>query len=392
MKKLITIFFCFFIISNLFASELDKVQELIEIKKYDEALDLLRDLSEDGNIDAHKVLASIYVNGGYVKQNIRLAILYLNRAVDAGDSRAALTLLNVINDHGHNLKLDDFDRITKISSKKFQNETKKIIEKIKTKNIILFPDINKSPEKPIKNNEQTETIEVKNRIGWILFDTDWGVLNNIEQYWSKAKSGGTGFFINDNGYIVTNYHVVEDCKKIVIHPNITAESSLAQIINQNIPHDLALLKVNNKSPMFLSISEKKPLLGAKITVGGYPSSLSLGHSIKITQGILSGSLIDGKKENDFLDIIDAAVQQGSSGSPVINENGNLIGVVHAVQRDLANQVEQTLNYIINWESLKKFLKNSNIKYNVDRYDKSLSSVTLAGQLQKTAVTILCIGK
>ena len=95
MKKLITIFFCFFIISNLFASELDKVQELIEIKKYDEALDLLRDLSEDGNIDAHKVLAFIYVNGGYVKQNIRLAILYLNRAVDAGDSRAALTLLNV---------------------------------------------------------------------------------------------------------------------------------------------------------------------------------------------------------------------------------------------------------------------------------------------------------
>ncbi len=392
MKIYINLILCFLFIGKIYADDLSKVEEYIYLEKYDDALVLLKTLSDNGNIDAHKTLASIYVVGGYVKQDIKLAILYLNKAVDAGDSDAALTLLKVINEHGGNVDIEDIERISNISSKLYKKDTERILNKIKDKKITNYPEkLVKSHDKNL-DNEIYELEELENRQGWALKDTNWGNLDGIQNYYSKLKGVGTGFFINKNGYVVTNQHVVDNCENIIIHTNVSTESALAKIIEQNISKDLALLKANKRSPMFLSISERKPLLGSKITVGGFPTFDSLGYSIKITQGILSGALITGEKEIDYLDIIDAAVQQGSSGSPVINENGNVVGVVVAIQVDRENQVEQTLNYIINWESLKKFLINSGIEYNIDKYNKKLSSVVLARQLDKTAVTVLCIGK
>ena len=181
---------------------------------------------------------------------------------------------------------------------------------------------------------------------------------------------------------------MENCEQALIYPNLTNESAIANKIKDNKINDLAILKINKPSPMYLSISKNKPLLGTDIIVGGFPTPENLGISIKITKGIISGS--DTRFE--FLDIIDAAIQQGSSGSPVINSSGNIIGVAVGTQIDQKDNNEQTLNYIVNWNSLKKFLKNSYINYSVDNYDKSISTVDLAKQLERTAVTIMCLGK
>ena len=62
------------------------------------------------------------------------------------------------------------------------------------------------------------------------------------------------------------------------------------------------------------------------------------------------------------------------------------------QLDQEGNSEQTLNFIVNWKSLKKFLKNSYINYRVDSYNKNLSTTKLASQLERTAVTIMCVGK
>ena len=215
------------------------------------------------------------------------------------------------------------------------------------------------------------------------------MVDNIKAVEDRLTGGwGTGFFINSNGYIITNHHVVENCEQALIYPNLTNESAIANKIKDNKINDLAILKINKPSPMYLSISKNKPLLGTDIIVGGFPTPENLGISIKITKGIISGS--DTRFE--FLDIIDAAIQQGSSGSPVINSSGNIIGVAVGTQIDQKDNNEQTLNYIVNWNSLKKFLKNSYINYSVDNYDKSISTVDLAKQLERTAVTIMCLGK
>ena len=176
------------------------------------------------------------------------------------------------------------------------------------------------------------------------------VNENQETSGDASSSSGTAFFITNKGHLLTNNHVVEGCELSKI--SFKNKDYDAKLIATDKTLDLALLKTNKSSPMYLSMSSKKPPLGTEIVVGGFPTAMNLGIGIKITKGIVSGS--DTRYE--FLDIIDAAIQQGSSGGPVINQSGNLVGVVVGTQLDQEGNTEQTLNFIVNWKTLKKFLK------------------------------------
>lgn len=148
------------------------------------------------------------------------------------------------------------------------------------------------------------------------------------------KSSGTGFAISSNGYIVTNYHVIENAKSIEvkgINGNFTRKLS-AKVAVSDEKNDLAIIKIDDARFTSLSsipYSFRKGVadVGENVFVLGYPMTSTMGEEVKLTNGIVSSKT--GYKGDISLYQISAPVQPGNSGGPLFDKNGNLLGIVNA---------------------------------------------------------------
>ncbi len=155
---------------------------------------------------------------------------------------------------------------------------------------------------------------------------------NGRQRPQKQRSLGSGFIISPDGYIVTNYHVVADAD--VIRVNLegatgNAESITAKLVGSDEETDLALLKVDVKNPLpFLRFGDSdKAQVGEWVLAIGNPFGLD--HTV--TAGILSakGRDIRSGPFDNFLQT-DASINPGNSGGPLLNMNGEVIGINTAI--------------------------------------------------------------
>jgi len=144
----------------------------------------------------------------------------------------------------------------------------------------------------------------------------------------KQRSLGSGFIISEDGYIVTNYHVVADADVIRVNfqgNNPKNESVTAKLIGSDEETDLALLKVDVKEKLpFLKFGDSDSLqVGAWVLAIGNPFGLD--HTV--TAGILSakGRNIHSGPFDNFLQT-DASINPGNSGGPLINMAGEVIGI------------------------------------------------------------------
>jgi len=165
----------------------------------------------------------------------------------------------------------------------------------------------------------------------------------------KAKdkiSIGTGFFITDNGYLITSNHVINKFSSLfVIFPD--ARKLPAKLIRFDEVNDLALLKVDAiTSFLYLSHSQGVPA-GMEVVTIGYPHVGIQGFAPKITQGIVNSpsGLKDDKNSFQF----SAEVQKGNSGGPLIGPGGTVVGVVRSKLNALlmsqnTNDLSQNVNF------------------------------------------------
>lgn len=149
--------------------------------------------------------------------------------------------------------------------------------------------------------------------------------NNNEK---RANAIGSGFIISSDGYIATNNHVISDAEEI----NITLHDGskfIAKIVGSDSKTDLAIIKINAKKPLqpiqFGDSSKAK--IGEWVLAAGNP--FGLGNSI--SAGIISarGRDINTGPFDDYIQT-DAAINRGNSGGPLINLNGEVIGVNTAI--------------------------------------------------------------
>ena len=165
----------------------------------------------------------------------------------------------------------------------------------------------------------------------------------------KAKekiSIGTGFFITDNGYLITSNHVINKFSSIfVIFPD--SRKLPAKLIRFDEVNDLALLKVDAiTSFLYLSHSQGVPA-GMEVVTIGYPHVGIQGFAPKITKGIVNSpsGLKDDKNSFQF----SAEVQKGNSGGPLIGPGGTVVGVVRSKLNALlmsqnTNDLSQNVNF------------------------------------------------
>ncbi|MFY8186635.1 MAG: S1C family serine protease [Flavobacterium sp.] len=139
------------------------------------------------------------------------------------------------------------------------------------------------------------------------------------------KGHGSGCVVSQDGYIVTNFHVVAkagDKLKIINNDGLEVE---AKLIRKSEELDLALLKVNsNFEYSFKLINQKNYSVGDDIFVIGTPESIELSQSL--TKGIISGTRKNGN--NVFIQI-DASVNSGNSGGALVKKSGEFVGVINA---------------------------------------------------------------
>lgn len=162
---------------------------------------------------------------------------------------------------------------------------------------------------------------------------------------------GTGW-ITQNGYIVTNYHVIENQVEIKIRFNSYGEKLFpAEIILSDRYNDLAILKlISNNQPKLpgIPISSSLPKLGENVFTIGYPKSSIMGRNPKITNGIVSA--LSGILDDPRIIQTTVAIQSGNSGGPLLNLEGHVVGVTTSSLRTLVTRsgidVPQSVNYAV----------------------------------------------
>ena len=182
----------------------------------------------------------------------------------------------------------------------------------------------------VKTNSQTRTVEVQDP--WDEFFSDpFGFFGNPgnggrqrrQVQTPPREASGSGVIISNDGYIVTNNHVVDGADEITVTLNDNREFG-ARIIGTDKTSDLALIKVDAKNLPALTIGDSEKLkVGEWVIAVGNPFNLNS----TVTAGIVSAkarSLYANGVES-FIQT-DAAINSGNSGGALVNTNGELVGI------------------------------------------------------------------
>ncbi len=169
---------------------------------------------------------------------------------------------------------------------------------------------------------------------------------------AQRTSTGTGFFISEDGYFITCFHVVVNSGSITLR-NLAGETFEARAIAVDRSNDLALLKAEVRDgrkfkPLPLA-SSGDVRRGAAVVTMGFPNIGQQGIEPKVTDGIINS--FSGANNDNRVFQISAPIQTGNSGGPLITLDGNVVGVVaskldaQAMARQTGD-IPQNVNYAI----------------------------------------------
>ena len=163
----------------------------------------------------------------------------------------------------------------------------------------------------------------------------------------EFKHTGTGFLISPNGIVVTAYHVVDGATNIQVRLSDNVWKK-ARILKHGRSTDIAILKVDQNTPNYLSLANMKSVKqGQKVFTLGFPVVEALGDNVKYTEGVVSS--LSGLQSEDSLMQITVPIQPGNSGGPLINEKGQVVGLItSSVGISSFLKITGTLPQNINW--------------------------------------------
>jgi len=197
----------------------------------------------------------------------------------------------------------------------------------------------------------------------------------------KEQSGsGTAFFINKKGYLITNSHVVENCNSNEIF--YKRKKIKVDVVAKDRYLDLALLKSNISNSDYISLENKPPQKLQRIIAAGYPFGKYISDDMKFTSGIISS--LKGPGDDSTRIQIDAALNPGNSGGPIIDEEtGKLIAVAVA---GLRKDITEASNFGIKTSSVKSFLSSNRVS---PGFSINFGKKDTAQLLESSVVYITC---
>jgi S1-C subfamily serine protease len=204
---------------------------------------------------------------------------------------------------------------------------------------------------------------------------------------------GTGFAINSNGHVITNYHVVDGCVGD-IRGNLSGEAPVVlRLVSGDETNDLALLQATGSSfKEFATIRDKAIRPGDAVVAIGYPFHGLLTSDFTVTTGIVS-SLSGLLNDTRFLQI-SAAVQPGNSGGPLLDAGGQVVGMVAAKLNALkfaraTGDMPESINFAIKTGAIRDFLDNSVVPYQTVEAKGELKTAEIARSARSYTLLISC---
>ncbi len=184
-----------------------------------------------------------------------------------------------------------------------------------------------------------------------------GVLSKLPDGQS-LKGSGTGFFISEDGYLLTNWHVVEESSKVKV--KCAKGVFPAEVIKSDRSKDLALLKINGQFRALPFAPSENVSLGEAAFTIGFPNVQLQGMEPKFTDGKISS--LSGLRDDPDRYQISVPVQPGNSGGPLVDDRGKVIGVVVARLNDMtvlrtSGSLPQNVNYAIKGQIAADFAKH-----------------------------------
>ena len=288
-------------------------------------------------------LGELFASGSGVKQNYEESARWLRKAANQGDATAQGRMAYFCY-MGHGVAQD-------------------YVEACKWFNLLAAKgDTNAALVRNNLNKRMTpDQVAEGQRRAAAFVAREEGVTNAIFDFVPAdglPKVTGTGFFITDDGYFITNQHVAGEGATVRI---LTAAGSIAaKVVKVDKANDVALLKAEGKFTALPVITSRGVRLGATAATVGFPNTGLQGFAPKLAKGEIAS--LAGAQDDARHFQISAPIQPGNSGGALVDERGNVIGVVVAKLSQKAalatsGALAENVNYAVKSSYLLSFLES-----------------------------------
>lgn len=198
---------------------------------------------------------------------------------------------------------------------------------------------------------------------------------------SKSRRGhGSSFAVNNNGFFVTNFHVVESCEYLII--NYQGRQTSGRVMAGSKADDLAVIETGKRTPAYLSLSQASAVRGEDISVGGFPIFGYFTYS----DGVVSALPVAGSIQ------ISAQISSGNSGGPLTDASGRVLGVIvgtipAGTYSDTS--VGANFNFAIDRSKVSSLLTASSVAFEKNQDTTKLNRQQLAKLLEFSTARIDC---
>ena len=197
-----------------------------------------------------------------------------------------------------------------------------------------------------------------------------------------AAASGSGFFVSRTGHIITNFHVIEGCDKVKV--SFKGDNINAKVLAIDKMNDLAILKSAINPDQIFTVAKEDADLLENIIIAGFPLGKSVSSSIKTSKGSITSLSGFGDNFSEFQ--TDAALNQGNSGGPILNQKGNIVGVAVAVFGK--EEGIESFNFGVKSSTLRTFAKSNGLNFQSPNV-KDLSNKDLGKLIINATVYLEC---
>ena len=305
-----------------------------------ESLKWLKKDAAHGYADLQELVGRHYYNGDGVAIDYTEALKWYHLSGDQGWSKAQIAIGIAYRDgHGVTKNYIEAYKWFYLASlqgdKNAENELNKLQQ-----NLMVQDEITKA-------QNLVRSLKVVNKS-----DSDNSVSPN------NPTATGTGFFITDDGYLISNYHVVKDATKV----RLLTKSGLidAKVVQEDAPNDLALLKADGRFAPLPIVASRTVNLGGTVATIGFPDIGLQGFAPKLAKGEIAS--LSGASDDPRYFQISVPVQPGNSGGALVDERGNVVGLVAAkldasAALAASGQLPENVNYAVKSSLLLSFLES-----------------------------------
>jgi len=315
------------------------------IEDYAESFKWFRKAADQGHAKAQYTLGNSYALGVVVTQDYAEAVKWFRKAADQGNVYAQYSL-GVLYGDGHGVPQNDFQAyiwssLAAAQGNKDASHNRDIFAKRLSREELSEGQRRAAAFVPHQETPGQQTPASKADVAT-----------------ENQTATGTGFFITDDGYLISNFHVVKGATKVRLLTGVGLID--ATVVQTDAANDLALLKATGRfAPLPIAASRTVKLGGSVATVG-FPSTGLQGFSPKLAKGEIAS--LAGASDDPRYFQISVPVQPGNSGGALVDARGNVVGIVSAklsakAALDATGALPENVNYAVKSSFLLGFLES-----------------------------------